>query len=105
MESQRLLRHEVRAEAPSFEDHLRCESAPANETPTTISRAQENVGDRLGRGVYKDRGRRRPEAVRNRGVRILLFFAAGNGLFTTLPHERQLGRKLYTSLYSFASMQ
>jgi gentisate 1,2-dioxygenase len=42
--------------APGFEDHLRCESVPAGEKPTTLSRAEENVCDRLGHVVYHDRG-------------------------------------------------
>jgi quercetin dioxygenase-like cupin family protein len=42
--------------APGFEDHLRCESVPANEKPTLISRAEENECDHLGQVVYKDRG-------------------------------------------------
>src|ERR1700728_2991336 len=47
--------------APGFEDHLRCESTPANEKPTTISRAEENACDRLGQVVYKDRGEEDPK--------------------------------------------
>ncbi|MGP0019600.1 MAG: cupin domain-containing protein [Candidatus Sulfotelmatobacter sp.] len=47
--------------APGFEDHLRCESVPANEKPTTISRAEENACDRLGHVVYKDRGEEDPK--------------------------------------------
>jgi mannose-6-phosphate isomerase-like protein (cupin superfamily) len=47
--------------APGFEDHLRCESVPANEKPTTISRAEENACDRLGQVVYKDRGEEDPK--------------------------------------------
>jgi quercetin dioxygenase-like cupin family protein len=42
--------------APGFEDHLRCESVPANEKATTISLAEENECDRVGHVVYKDRG-------------------------------------------------
>ena len=42
--------------SPGFEDHLRCESVPANEKPTSISRAEENACDHLGHVVYKDRG-------------------------------------------------
>jgi quercetin dioxygenase-like cupin family protein len=47
--------------APGFEDHLRCESVPANEKPTIISRAEENACDRLGQVVYKDRGEEDPK--------------------------------------------
>jgi len=47
--------------APGFEDHMRCESAPGNEKPTTISRAEENACDRLGHVVYKDRGEEDPK--------------------------------------------
>jgi quercetin dioxygenase-like cupin family protein len=47
--------------APGFEDHMRCESAPANEKPTTISMAEENVCDHLGHVVYKDRGEGEPK--------------------------------------------
>jgi quercetin dioxygenase-like cupin family protein len=47
--------------APGFEDHLRCESVPANEKPTTISQAEENACDRLGQVVYKDRGEEDPK--------------------------------------------
>jgi quercetin dioxygenase-like cupin family protein len=46
--------------APGFEDHLRCESVPANQKPTTISRAEENACDHLGSVVYKDRGEKEP---------------------------------------------
>ncbi len=46
--------------APGFEDHLRCESVPAGEKPTTISRAEENECDRLGHVVYRDRGEKEP---------------------------------------------
>lgn len=42
--------------APGFEDHLRCESVPANEKPTTISQAEENKCDHMGHVVYKDQG-------------------------------------------------
>jgi quercetin dioxygenase-like cupin family protein len=42
--------------SPGFEDHLRCESVPAKEKPTAISRAEENKCDHLGHVVYKDRG-------------------------------------------------
>ena len=42
--------------APGFEDHLRCESVPANEKPTTISQAEENACDHLGHAVYRERG-------------------------------------------------
>jgi quercetin dioxygenase-like cupin family protein len=42
--------------APGFEDHLRCESVPANQKRTTIPRAEENACDHLGHVVYKDRG-------------------------------------------------
>jgi hypothetical protein len=37
---------------PGFEDHLRCESVPAGEKLTTITRAEENECDRLGHVVY-----------------------------------------------------
>src|SRR5208282_5896031 len=47
--------------APGFEDHLRCESVPAGEKPTTISQAEENVCDHLGHVVYKDRGEEDPK--------------------------------------------
>jgi len=47
--------------APGFEDHLRCESVPAGEKPTTISRAEENECDHLGHVVYKDRGEEDPK--------------------------------------------
>jgi quercetin dioxygenase-like cupin family protein len=47
--------------APGFEDHLRCESVPAGEKPTTISIAEENECDRLGHVVYRDRGEKDPE--------------------------------------------
>ncbi len=47
--------------APGFEDHLRCESVPAGEKPTTISQAEENVCDHLGHVVYKDRGEKDPD--------------------------------------------
>jgi quercetin dioxygenase-like cupin family protein len=47
--------------APGFEDHLRCESVPVNEKPTTISQAEENVCDHLGHAVYKDRGEADPQ--------------------------------------------
>jgi quercetin dioxygenase-like cupin family protein len=46
--------------APGFEDHLRCESVPASENPTTISRAEENECDRLGHVVYRERGEKEP---------------------------------------------
>jgi quercetin dioxygenase-like cupin family protein len=46
--------------APGFEDHMRCESVPTNEKPTTISQAEENECDRLGHVVYKDRGEEEP---------------------------------------------
>jgi quercetin dioxygenase-like cupin family protein len=49
--------------APGFEDHLRCESVPAGEKPTTISRAEENECDRIGHVVYRDRGEKDPDAV------------------------------------------
>jgi mannose-6-phosphate isomerase-like protein (cupin superfamily) len=48
--------------APGFEDHLRCESVPANEKPTTISQAEENACDRLGRAVYRERGEKDPDS-------------------------------------------
>jgi mannose-6-phosphate isomerase-like protein (cupin superfamily) len=47
--------------APGFEDHLRCESVPAGEKPTAISRAEENECDRLGQVVYRDRGEKDPD--------------------------------------------
>jgi quercetin dioxygenase-like cupin family protein len=47
--------------APGFEDHLRCESVPAGEKPTTISLAEENKCDRLGHVVYRDRGEKDPD--------------------------------------------
>jgi quercetin dioxygenase-like cupin family protein len=47
--------------APGFENHLRCESVPAGEKPTTISQAEENVCDHLGHVVYKDRGEEDPD--------------------------------------------
>jgi mannose-6-phosphate isomerase-like protein (cupin superfamily) len=47
--------------APGFEDHLRCESVPAGEKPTPISRAEENACDRLGHVVYKERGEEEPK--------------------------------------------
>jgi quercetin dioxygenase-like cupin family protein len=47
--------------APGFEDHLRCESVPAGEKPTTISQAEENVCDRMGHAVYRDRGEEDPK--------------------------------------------
>jgi quercetin dioxygenase-like cupin family protein len=47
--------------APGFEDHLRCETVPASEKPTTISRVEENVCDRLGEVVYKDCGEEDPK--------------------------------------------
>ena len=47
--------------APGFENHLRCESVPAGEKPTTISRAEENQCDRLGHVVYRDRGEKDPD--------------------------------------------
>jgi quercetin dioxygenase-like cupin family protein len=42
--------------APGFEDHMRCESVPPGEKPTTITQAEENVCDQLGHVVYKERG-------------------------------------------------
>jgi len=47
--------------APGFEDHLRCESVPANEKPTTISRVEENQCDHLGHAIYKERGEEDPK--------------------------------------------
>jgi hypothetical protein len=47
--------------APGFEDHLRCESVPAGEKPTTISLAEENECDRLGHVVYRDLGEKDPD--------------------------------------------
>lgn len=42
--------------APGFEDHMRCESVPSSEKPTIITQSEENICDRLGHVVYKDRG-------------------------------------------------
>jgi quercetin dioxygenase-like cupin family protein len=47
--------------APGFEDHLRCESVPAGEKPTTISLAEENECERLGHVVYRDRREKDPD--------------------------------------------
>lgn len=47
--------------APGFEDHLRCESVPINERPKSISREEENLCDRLGHVVYKERGEEDPK--------------------------------------------
>ena len=47
--------------APGFEDHLRCESVPTGEKPTTISLAEENECDRIGHVVYRDRGEKDPD--------------------------------------------
>jgi quercetin dioxygenase-like cupin family protein len=47
--------------APGFEDHLRCESVPAGEKPTTISLAEENACDRLGHVVYRERAEKDPD--------------------------------------------
>jgi quercetin dioxygenase-like cupin family protein len=47
--------------APGFEDHLRCESVPANEKPKPISQKEENQCDRLGQVVYKERGEEDPK--------------------------------------------
>jgi mannose-6-phosphate isomerase-like protein (cupin superfamily) len=47
--------------APGFEDHLRCESVPAGEKPTTISLAEENECDRLGHVVYRERAEKDPD--------------------------------------------
>lgn len=47
--------------APGFEDHLRCESVPAGEKPTTISQAEENKCDHQGHVVYRDRGEMDPD--------------------------------------------
>ncbi|HXZ34145.1 MAG TPA: cupin domain-containing protein [Terriglobales bacterium] len=47
--------------APGFEDHLRCESVPASEKPTTISLAEENECDRIGHVIYRDRGEKDPD--------------------------------------------
>lgn len=47
--------------APGFEDHLRCESVPAGEKPTTISLAEENECDRLGHVVYRERAEKEPD--------------------------------------------
>jgi quercetin dioxygenase-like cupin family protein len=58
--------------APGFEDHLRCESVPANEKATTISRAEENECDRLGHVVYKDRGEEDSPIKPDPAVKILL---------------------------------
>jgi quercetin dioxygenase-like cupin family protein len=46
--------------APGFEDHLRCESVPANEKPTPISQAEEKECDHLGHAVYKGLGEKDP---------------------------------------------
>jgi len=46
--------------APGFEDHMRCESVPANEKPTTISHAEDNQCGHLGHVVYKDQGEAEP---------------------------------------------
>jgi quercetin dioxygenase-like cupin family protein len=46
--------------APGFEDHLRCESVLANESPATISRKEENECDHLGHVVYQDRQEKDP---------------------------------------------
>jgi quercetin dioxygenase-like cupin family protein len=46
--------------APGFEDHMRCESVPPNEKPTTITQSEENVCDHIGHVVYKDRGEEAP---------------------------------------------
>jgi quercetin dioxygenase-like cupin family protein len=43
--------------APGFEDHMRCESVPPGERPTTITPAEENVCDHIGHVVYKDSGK------------------------------------------------
>ena len=40
--------------APGFEDHIRCESVPASEKPTTMTRAEENECAHVGHVVYKD---------------------------------------------------
>jgi quercetin dioxygenase-like cupin family protein len=47
--------------APGFEDHLRCESVPDGEKPTTITVAEENECDRIGHVVYRDRGEKDPD--------------------------------------------
>jgi glyoxylate utilization-related uncharacterized protein len=47
--------------APGFEDHLRCESVPAGEKPTTISLSEEHECDRLGHVVYGDRAEKDPD--------------------------------------------
>ena len=46
--------------ASGFEDHLRCESALANEKPATIFRKEENECDHMGHVVYQDRGEKDP---------------------------------------------
>jgi quercetin dioxygenase-like cupin family protein len=46
--------------SPDFENHMRCESVPPNEKPTTITQAEENVCDHIGHVVYKDRGEEDP---------------------------------------------
>lgn len=40
--------------APGFEEHLRCESVPANEKPTTMSPSEENHCDHVGHAVFKE---------------------------------------------------
>jgi quercetin dioxygenase-like cupin family protein len=40
--------------APGFEDHVRCESVPVSEKPTTMTPAEENECAHVGHVVYKD---------------------------------------------------
>jgi quercetin dioxygenase-like cupin family protein len=42
--------------APGFEDHVRCESVPVSEKPTTMTPAEENECAHVGHVVYRDRG-------------------------------------------------
>jgi quercetin dioxygenase-like cupin family protein len=47
--------------APGFEDHLRCESVPVSEKPTTMTQAEENECAHVGHVVYQDRGEEEPK--------------------------------------------
>jgi quercetin dioxygenase-like cupin family protein len=47
--------------APGFEDHIRCESVPVGEKPTTMTPAEENECAHVGHVVYKDRGEEEPK--------------------------------------------
>jgi len=47
--------------APGFEDHMRCESVPANEKPTRMSPAEEKDCAHVGHVIYKDRGEEDPK--------------------------------------------